>query len=83
VSEIFPLEIRGMAIAIFYALGTLVGGVGAPALFGYLISTHSRTSLFYGYALGAALMVFAAATELKTEREGGTAVTRSDYRSSF
>ena len=34
VSEIFPLEIRALAIALFYAVGTLVGGVGAPALFG-------------------------------------------------
>jgi len=79
VSEIFPLEIRGMAIAVFYALGTLVGGVGAPALFGYLISTHSRTNLFYGYVLGAALMIIAAATELKlgvkAERQSLEAVT--------
>jgi MFS family permease len=34
VSEVFPLEIRAMAISVFYAAGTLVGGVGAPALFG-------------------------------------------------
>ena len=37
VSEIFPLEIRALAIALFYAVGTLVGGVGAPALFGWLM----------------------------------------------
>jgi MFS family permease len=52
VSEIFPLEIRGMAIAVFYACGTLAGGVAGPALFGYLIQTKSRENLFYGYALG-------------------------------
>ncbi|HEY6969501.1 MAG TPA: MFS transporter [Candidatus Angelobacter sp.] len=63
VSEIFPLEIRGMAIAVFYALGTFVGGVGAPFLFGLLIQTRSRTALFYGYLLGAALMIAAAAVE--------------------
>ena len=44
VSEIFPLEIRAMAIAVFYAVGTLVGGVGAPALFGYLISQPNRAT---------------------------------------
>ncbi len=64
VSEIFPLEIRALAIAIFYAVGTLAGGVGAPALFGYLIGTGSRTQLLYGYLIGAGLMVGAAVVEL-------------------
>lgn len=57
VSEIFPLEIRAFAIAVFYAIGTLVGGVGAPLLFGFLISTNSRWAVAGGYALGAALML--------------------------
>ncbi len=64
VSEIFPLEIRAMAIAIFYAVGTLVGGVGAPAFFGFLISQGSRDYLFGGYLLGAMLMILAAGVEL-------------------
>jgi MFS family permease len=63
VSEIFPLEIRAMAIAIFFAIGTLVGGVGAPALFGWIIGAGSSTALFMGYLLAAALMVFGAAIE--------------------
>ncbi len=63
VSEIFPLEIRGMAIAIFFALGTLVGGVAAPLLFGWIIGTGSSTALFVGYLVAASLMIFAAATE--------------------
>src|SRR5437879_11020649 len=63
VIEIFPLEIRAMAIAIFFAIGTLVGGVGAPVLFGWIIGTGSSTALFLGYLLAAALMVFGAATE--------------------
>jgi MFS family permease len=63
VSEIFPLEIRAMAIAIFFAIGTLVGGVGAPVLFGWIIGSGSSTALFLGYLLAAALMVFGAATE--------------------
>lgn len=63
VSEIFPLEIRAFAIAVFYALGTLIGGVGAPALFGLLIASGSRTNVAWGYALGAFLMLAAAALE--------------------
>ncbi len=61
VSETFPLEIRALAIAIFYAIGTGIGGVIGPMLFGALIDTGSRTSLFGGYLLGAVLMVLAAA----------------------
>jgi MFS family permease len=57
VSEIFPLEIRAFAIAVFYAIGTLVGGVGAPILFGFLINTNSRWAVAGGYALGAILML--------------------------
>jgi MFS family permease len=73
VSEIFPLEVRGLAIAVFYACGTLVGGVAAPFIFGLLIQTGSRTALFWGYLGGAALMVAAAAVEavigIKAERK--------------
>jgi MFS family permease len=73
VSEVFPLEIRALAISIFYACGTLIGGVAAPTLFGYLIGTGSRTNLLYGYLAGAAFMLIAAATEaalgVKAERQ--------------
>jgi MFS family permease len=61
VSETFPLEVRALAIALFYAIGTGIGGVIGPALFGALIDTGSRTSVFAGYLLGSALMVVAAA----------------------
>lgn len=57
VSETFPLEIRALAIAFFYAIGTGTGGIIGPWLFGVLIDTHSRISVFGGYLLGAALMV--------------------------
>jgi MFS family permease len=60
VSETFPLEIRALAIAFFYAVGTGIGGVAAPWLFGVLVDTGSRASLFGGYLLGASLMVGAA-----------------------
>jgi len=63
VSEIFPLEIRALAIAVFYACGTLVGGAGGPALFGYLTQTGSRMNLFWGYLAASVLMIGAAATE--------------------
>jgi MFS family permease len=64
-SEIFPLETRALAIAVFYALGTLIGGATAPTLFGYLIGTGSTWALAGGYALSAALMLIAAATEFR------------------
>ncbi len=64
VSEIFPLEIRAMAIAIFYAIGTLAGGVFAPLLFGAIIGSGSRGGLAIAYLIGAGLMLFAAAVEV-------------------
>ena len=57
VSETFPLEIRALAIAFFYAVGTGVGGIVGPSLFGALIDTGSRVSVFGGYLLGAVLMI--------------------------
>jgi MFS family permease len=60
VSETFPLEIRALAIAFFYAMGTGVGGVAGPWLFGSLIDTGSRWSVFGGYLLGSILMLAAA-----------------------
>jgi MFS family permease len=63
VSEIFPLEVRALAIAIFYALGTGFGGVVGPLLFGYLTGTGSRFYLFLGYVLAGALMLAAATIE--------------------
>jgi MFS family permease len=64
VSEIFPVEIRALCIALFYSAGTAIGGLAAPALFGALVETGSRDVLAYGYALGAALMIAAALVEL-------------------
>jgi MFS family permease len=60
VSETFPLETRALAIALFYAVGTGVGGVLGPWLMGALIASGSRMSVFAGYALGAVLMLAAA-----------------------
>jgi MFS family permease len=60
VGESFPLEVRAVAISLFYAFGTGVGGVAGPALFGTLIDTGSRLSIFWGYLLGGVLMLIAA-----------------------
>jgi MFS family permease len=72
VSEIFPLELRALAIAIFYSIGTLAGGVFAPLIFGAIIGSGSRNALFAGYLFGAALMICAAVVEawmgVKAER---------------
>jgi len=59
VSEVFPLAMRGIAISIFYAVGTGAGGFVAPVLFGALIETGSRGAVAVGYAIGAALVIFA------------------------
>jgi MFS family permease len=64
-SEIFPLEIRALAIALFYAIGTGVGGVAAPWIFGLLIDSGSRWSVFGGYLIGSVLMLAAAAIAVR------------------
>ncbi|TCR69962.1 MFS transporter [Bosea sp. BK604] len=80
VSETFPLEMRALAIAVFYAIGTGAGGIAGPWLFGILIDTGSRMSVFAGYLLGAALMlgaaIIAALYAVKAERRSLEAVTR-------
>ncbi len=63
ISEVFPLELRGMAVAFFYALATMAGGFVAPTLFAYLIDTGDRHLLFLGYLAAAALMAAAAAVD--------------------
>ncbi|RYZ00752.1 MAG: MFS transporter, partial [Comamonadaceae bacterium] len=59
VSEVFPLEMRALAISLFYAVGTGAGGFAAPLLFGMLIDTGSRGAVTVGYAIGAVLVIVA------------------------
>jgi MFS family permease len=59
VSESFPLEVRALAIAVFYALGTGLGGIAAPWVFGTLIGSGNPGSIAAGYAFGAGLMLLA------------------------
>jgi MFS family permease len=64
VSECFPLEVRALAIAVFYAAGTALGGVAAPWLFGALVGTGDPAAVAAGYAVGAVAMIVAALTAL-------------------
>jgi MFS family permease len=65
VSEVFPLEMRAIAISIFYAVGTGAGGFVAPVLFGALIETGSRGAVAAGYAIGAVLVIVAGLLALR------------------
>ncbi len=77
VSELFPVELRGMAIAFFYAVGTAVGGLAAPAVLGALIESGSRPRVAAAYVFGgvlflagaAAAAVFGVAAERKSLEE--------------
>jgi MFS family permease len=80
VSETFPIEMRALAIAIFYAVGTAIGGFIGPWLFGMLIGGGMRSGVFVGYLLGASLMIGAALVEwiwgLDAERKSLETVAR-------
>ncbi|MDR9849238.1 MFS transporter [Herbaspirillum huttiense] len=64
-SEVFPLRMRAMAISIFYAIGTGVGGFVAPVLLGWLIASGDRHAVAAGYALGACLALLAGVCALR------------------
>jgi MFS family permease len=64
VSEIFPLETRALAIAFFYAVGTAVGGITGPLLFGQLIESGERPQVMLSFLIGAAVMAVAGVVEL-------------------
>ncbi len=62
-SELFPLETRALAIAVFYAVGTAAGGFAAPWLLGSLIGTGRPWSVALGYLIAAVLMAAGAVAE--------------------
>jgi MFS family permease len=64
VSEIFPMEIRAMCIALFYAVGTGLGGIIGPVLFGALVESGQPANVAIGYYLGAAVMILGGLAEL-------------------
>ncbi len=67
-SEVFPMETRALCIAFFYAIGTAVGGITGPLLFGALIENAAGsgdiTKIAVGYYIGAALMVAGGVVEV-------------------
>jgi MFS family permease len=86
-SEIFPMEARALAIAVIYAMGTLVGGAIAPSFFGALIATKSVPNIVFGYTVAAAIMVaggtiealFGIAAERKSLEEIASPLSASAY----
>ena len=74
VSEIFPMETRALAIAVFFAVGTGIGGIIGPQIFGRLVPTGNATDVFYALALGEVLMIVGGVVEIvfgvKAERKG-------------
>jgi MFS family permease len=64
VSEIFPLEIRANAIAFFYAIGSAIGGIVGPLLFGALVGTGDKGKVLIGYAIGGLLMLVGGVMEI-------------------
>ncbi len=64
VSEIFPMETRALSIAFFYAVGTAVGGIAGPLLFGNLINTGSQSKVAIGFFIGAVVMAIGGIAEL-------------------
>jgi MFS family permease len=73
VSEIFPLETRALCIAVFYAIGTGIGGIIGPQVFSRMINTESYEQVFLALTLGAVMMILGGLAELvfgvKAERE--------------
>ena len=84
-SEVFPMETRALCIAFFYAIGTAVGGITGPLLFGKLIDNASAdkdiTAIAIGYFIGAALMVAGGVVEAVPRRQGRGRVAGEHRRS--
>jgi MFS family permease len=80
VSEIFPLETRALCIAVFYAIGTGIGGVIGPQVFSRLINTGSYEQVFLALGLGAVVMILGGIAELlfglKAERQSLESIAR-------
>lgn len=74
VSEIFPMEVRALAIALFYAVGTAIGGTTGPLLFSALVGSGQVGDVVLAFCIGAALMVMAGIVEVflgvRAERRG-------------
>jgi MFS family permease len=64
VSEIFPMETRALAIAFFFAVGTGIGGIIGPLLFGNLIASGSQSQVALAFLIGAGVMAVGGIAEL-------------------
>ena len=64
VSEIFPMETRALCIALFYAVGTGIGGIIGPQLFAPMVATGKSSEVFKALAIGASLMIVGGLTEI-------------------
>ncbi len=64
VSEVFPMETRALCIAVFYAVGTGIGGVIGPQVFSRMINTDSYEQVFLALGLGAVMMIIGGVAEL-------------------
>ncbi|HEV7527713.1 MAG TPA: MFS transporter [Solirubrobacteraceae bacterium] len=80
VSEIFPMETRALCIAVFYAVGTGIGGVIGPQVFSRLINTGSYVQVFYALGLGGVMMIIGGLVEIvfgiKAERRSLESIAR-------
>jgi MFS family permease len=80
VSEVFPMETRALCIAVFYAIGTGIGGVIGPQVFNRLVETGSYEQVFLAFGLGAVMMIIGGVAEIvfgvKAERESLEQVAR-------
>jgi MFS family permease len=64
VSEIFPVEVRAKAIAVFFAIAQSFGAFG-PWLYGLLIGNgQDHFKLFIGYLIGSGVMIVGGLVEL-------------------
>jgi MFS family permease len=64
VSEVFPLEIRAVAIAFFYAIGSAIGGIAGPIIFASEVESGKPSQVLIGYLIAAALMIIGGVMEL-------------------
>jgi MFS family permease len=80
VSEVFPMETRALCIAVFYAIGTGIGGVIGPQIFSRLINTGSFYQVFLALGLGAVMMILGGLAELvfgvRAERQSLESIAR-------
>ena len=64
VSEVFPMETRALCIAVFYAVGTGIGGVIGPQVFSRLIESESYAQVFLAFSIGGLMMILGGIAEV-------------------